>query len=160
MRKEQTEWIGVELAAKAAAPNGAEETVLPGGYLVRRESWQDSRIADPTGRRLAVVVDRSYSMRAVRDELHACLEESVRIGRDNDVDVYFTSAATRGEPGLRVDDPASALGKPLLLFMERKLSAFLPVKAKGRFSGGEPRKLEPGTGSCLQGRIGSTIARS
>jgi putative PEP-CTERM system integral membrane protein len=118
VRAEQTEWIGLELpvTVKGAASDGVEEAVLPGGYLVRREPWQDHRVTQPTGRKLAVVVDRSYSMRAVADEVRASLQEAVRLGRDNDVDVYFTSAATRGEPGLRMDDPASALAKPLLCF--------------------------------------------
>jgi putative PEP-CTERM system integral membrane protein len=116
LHAEQTEWVGLDLPVKGAASDGTEEAVLPGGYLVRREPWQDNGVTHPTGQKIAVVVDRSYSMLAVRDELRAGLEEAVRMGRDNDVDVYFTSAVSRGEPALRIDDPGSALARPLLLF--------------------------------------------
>ncbi|MEQ8273648.1 MAG: TIGR02921 family PEP-CTERM protein [Deltaproteobacteria bacterium] len=60
------------------------------------------------GRNYAVVLDRSYSMHEVEDELDdafAWLRENV-YPRSN-VDVYLTAAPTRGAPAQRVDDATS-----------------------------------------------------
>lgn len=125
VRREQPEWVGIDLPAPNRPNDEARQAVLPGGYVVRRELRPQRGMPAITGQRLAVVVDRSYSMNEVRAELRATLSEVARLGHHNDVDVYLTSAASRGEPALRVDDPGTALDRPLLCFGGGNLQQWL-----------------------------------
>ncbi|HNN94312.1 MAG TPA: TIGR02921 family PEP-CTERM protein [Pseudomonadota bacterium] len=59
----------------------------------------------PAGRTLAVVVDRSRSMSRVQAEAESALRTLVAVAGQNDLDFYLTSAPTRGEPAVRIDDP-------------------------------------------------------
>ncbi len=114
-RGEQEEWVGLALPARSAA-YVAQEAILPGGFLLRREPLEVGRLALPTGQRLAVVVDRSFSMTRVKKELREALASLAQLERDNDVDLYLTSAATRGEPPSRVQDVATAGDRPLAVY--------------------------------------------
>lgn len=56
------------------------------------------RPGPPQGQRLALVIDRSYSMRHVQDELQEALEVvRQQLEPGNTIDVLLTSAETRGE---------------------------------------------------------------
>jgi len=125
IRREQDEWVGLDLPAKGIAADLVEEAVLPGGHLVRREPLHPEQLVSPSGGRFAVVVDRSYSMGAVRDELQGTLSGLAALGRQNDIDCYFSSASSRGEPAAREDDMAVALRKPLLFFGGGSLKQWL-----------------------------------
>jgi putative PEP-CTERM system integral membrane protein len=59
----------------------------------------------PTGKRFALVLDRSYSMRAHATEAAAAFDQAVRaLSPANEVHLYLTSAPTRGEAPRRLDD--------------------------------------------------------
>jgi putative PEP-CTERM system integral membrane protein len=124
-KQEQEEWTLVDLTAKSSSADVANEAVVGGDYLVRREPLQPGRLASPRGERLAIVVDRSYSMSAVRKELKVTLAEVAGLARDNHVDVYFTSSSTRGEAAERIDDIATAVRKPLSFFGGGSLKEWL-----------------------------------
>jgi putative PEP-CTERM system integral membrane protein len=125
LRRAQDEWVGLDLPAGAGSDADVQQAVLAGGYLVRRELRPDLGQLEPKGQRLAVIVDRSYSMDRVRDELAASLAELLRLGRSNDLDVYLSSARSRGEPALRIDDPGTAVARPLLCFGGGNLKTWL-----------------------------------
>jgi putative PEP-CTERM system integral membrane protein len=62
----------------------------------------------PSGRRLAVVLDRSYSMRPQAERVAAAMDFiHARVEPANDVDLYLTAAPSRGEPPRRLDDPGA-----------------------------------------------------
>lgn len=126
LRREQEEWVGVPLPAEDQVMIAAtQEAVLPGGRLIRREPLQPGRIAAPKGERFAIVVDRSFSMSRVEDEVKQSLAAIASVGKENDVDMYLTSAATRGETPERVDDLASVGSRPLLFFGAGSLKQLL-----------------------------------
>jgi putative PEP-CTERM system integral membrane protein len=137
VRPDQEEWVGARLPAHQTTPSVTEEAVLPGGYLVRREPFQPNQLPDPKGQRFAIVVDRSYSMATVREELEGTLAEIERLGKGNVLDFYLTSAATRGEPAERVD--TTALGKPLQFFgggsLKQWLRQFDKLRANSEYHG-------------------------
>ena len=139
VRPDQDEWVGARLPAHQATPAATEEAVLPGGYLVRREPFQSDQLPIPRGKKFAIVVDRSYSMATVREELEGTLAEIERLGKGNDLDVYFTSAATRGEPAERVDNQTTALHRPLQFFgggsLKQWLRQFDKLRADSQYHG-------------------------
>ncbi len=58
----------------------------------------------PVGKRFAVVLDRSYSMRAHAGEAAAAVEQvRAALAVGNEVHLYLTSAPSRGEPARRID---------------------------------------------------------
>jgi putative PEP-CTERM system integral membrane protein len=59
----------------------------------------------PAGKRFALVLDRSYSMRAHAEEAAAALDRvRTTLAAQNEVHLYLTSAPLRGEPPRRLDD--------------------------------------------------------
>ncbi len=110
------------------APRGAEwlPASLPARYL-RRPRAQAFEIAGepiravplglaegeaapaiPSGKRYAVIVDRSRSMAARATELAAAMDYlRARVAPRNDLDLYLTASPVRGEPPARLDDPSA-----------------------------------------------------
>lgn len=58
----------------------------------------------PAGLRLAVVLDRSYSMRAHAAAAAEALDRLRALAAGNELHLYLTSAPSRGEPPRRLDD--------------------------------------------------------
>jgi putative PEP-CTERM system integral membrane protein len=90
-----------------AAPAEEHRIDLDNGFVVRAVPVSTGPKVLPSGRRYAVVVDRSRSM-AERagdvEEAYAWLLESVH--PHDDLDVYLTAGRNAGEP-VRLDDPAA-----------------------------------------------------
>ncbi len=107
-------WLERQLPAPMTRRDHAHR--LEGGTTVRVVPLEDAGVALPSGRRYAVVLDRSFSMERVRDELAASivwLRDEIEPG--NDVDLYLTSATTRGEQP-RVVEHTSELDERSMVF--------------------------------------------
>ena len=99
-------WLPPSIPAKAKAPRELRARIDAGTVIVARP--EPAPVALPGGKRLAVVVDRSFSMSPRARDLTAALTfVRERVARDNDVDLYLTSATSRGEPASRVEDPGA-----------------------------------------------------
>lgn len=131
-------WMPAAPPASRAAPVGHE--VVLGGVRVRAEPAERPQV-QPSGRRLAVVVDRSRSMARHRDELERVLARLLGpVAADNDVDLYLTSATSRGEAPRRVDEPRWPLGEEDLLAFGGQSAAHLlrqleQLRGEARYDG-------------------------
>jgi putative PEP-CTERM system integral membrane protein len=94
-------WMPEDVPARSA-PRGPAEVVLA-GHRVKRVSVDSLPSAPLRGRRLAIVVDRSYSMGRVREPLLQALRTIRDLSADNEVDYYLGASAVRGEPPARLD---------------------------------------------------------
>jgi putative PEP-CTERM system integral membrane protein len=101
------------LAADAWLPASypAPARVIPREHVARLDEAtvvvatpEPAPTALPAGQRLAVVLDRSYSMRAHAAEAAAALDRLRALAAGNTLHLYLTSAPSRGEPPRRLDD--------------------------------------------------------
>ena len=131
-------WLPPSIPAKAKAPRELRARIDAGTVIVARP--EPAPVALPAGKRLAVVVDRSFSMSPRARDLTAALGfVRDRVARDNDVDLYLTSAASRGEPASRVDDPG-ALDPASIVFYGGQdpadlLSQFAELRGEAAYDG-------------------------
>ncbi|MGB7417054.1 MAG: TIGR02921 family PEP-CTERM protein [Thermosynechococcaceae cyanobacterium] len=99
--KGNDQWLPASLPADAA-PTQPVQAKLPGGYVVVKPmAANDYQL--PTGKRFAVILDRSYSMDAHRTELENSfqwLEETLLT--DNTADLYLTNTGT--SPAQKISD--------------------------------------------------------
>jgi putative PEP-CTERM system integral membrane protein len=90
----------------------AHAGVTPGEHRVRLDDAtvlvatpEAAPTAAPSGLRLAVVLDRSYSMRAQAGRVVTAMDWiRARVATKNDVELYLTSAPSRGEPPTRLSE--------------------------------------------------------
>lgn len=115
-------WLPERLAG--VSPPVAHTAVVD-GVLVQAQPLTGAPGALPQGRALAVVLDRSYSMHKVAKEAAAALRQIQALAATNDVDVYLTSSPVRGEPPLRVDEPAALPPSATLFYGHDRLDAML-----------------------------------
>ena len=98
------EWLPAALPAAGVSDLPQDHrSDFPGGRSVVVQpvpaGWQP---AFPAGARLAVVIDRSYSMQPHADQLDAALQQLRDLPGEPQVDLYLTAAEFRGEAPRRV----------------------------------------------------------
>jgi putative PEP-CTERM system integral membrane protein len=94
-------WWPEALPMAQPRPDGDLQVSLHAGMAVRFRP-APGRLAPPRGRRVLVVVDRSYSMVRVQEALRDTLDAlSARLGPGNTLDALLPSAAVRAEATLR-----------------------------------------------------------
>lgn len=95
-------WLPPSLPIARPAPRTPFSVVFPGGVAIRGEPVESASFGRPGGgRRYAVVVDRSRSMEARRAAVRDAFETLTSLAREDEVDVYLTASAWRGEPARR-----------------------------------------------------------
>lgn len=127
------DWLPAGLPGAGAAQR--HELRLLDGALVVAEPTAGA--APVKGKRLAVVLDRSYSMERVRAEVEAALQR-LRAG-DNQVDLYLSASQSRGEGPLRVA-AGGALPAGATLFygggrLREVIDQFLALRGAERYDG-------------------------
>lgn len=110
-------WLPPLLPATNVITRTTHRFDLPGGETVLAQPIDRTALpAVPNDVRIAVVVDRSRSMRELGQEVQAALSEFKTLARrGNAVDVYLTASKYRGEPATRV--PLDAIDPNTLTFM-------------------------------------------
>ncbi len=96
------EWLPASIPAEGAQASQPVQTKLPGGYVTAKPlAAQDYQL--PQGKRLAFILDRSYSMDAHRKELEDTVQWlQEKLLMDNTADLYLTNEG--GKPAQLVND--------------------------------------------------------
>lgn len=92
-------WLPDAITPSGAVERASHRVDFPDGVsVVARPAAETSMAALPSDLRLAIVLDRSYSMRVRADEVRQTLDSLKQMaGSAPDVDVYLTASAYRGE---------------------------------------------------------------
>jgi putative PEP-CTERM system integral membrane protein len=100
-------WMPEFLPATNPPPGTAHQVTLPGDYQISAQPLTDSDYVLPQGKRIAVILDRSYSMRSHGKEVTETVNWLKQNGfadnrfDNNDADIYLT--ASPGAIPLRLD---------------------------------------------------------
>jgi putative PEP-CTERM system integral membrane protein len=123
--REDQDWVIPDEGLREVTAAPSLTVALADGRVLQRES-RPGVLGDWTGRRLAVVVDRSFSMGRRERELRAELDfvDRTLAGR-SDVDLFLTSSPLRGEPARRLEHARALARTPLLFFGGSSLGAML-----------------------------------
>ena len=104
MQVDMDAWLPESVAVVEASPAQAHRVDFSNGESVL--AWPVSQIAPvqlPTGLRLAVVVDRSYSMMAHQEAVSVALARLEELANEGaSINLYLTSSEFRGEPPSRI----------------------------------------------------------
>lgn len=107
-----------------ASPPTSHRAVID-GVLVQAQPVEQPPERPLSHRSLAVILDRSLSMQRVARDAEETLRTLRGLAASNDLDYYLSSAATRGEPALRIDDPERLPASALLFFGGDRLYSML-----------------------------------
>ncbi len=111
---EDETWLPTAVPATFAVERQAHRVALPDGRVMLAAPMQNLP-AIPTGRRIALVLDRSYSMAAIQEDVQTELEALRSLmGSNTAVDVILTASSLRGEEPAR--KPFSQLDDADLFF--------------------------------------------
>ena len=98
-------WLPPSIAARGPTTPREERVKIDASTVITMRP-EAAPTAPLRGKRVAVVLDRSYSMRAQADRVVASLAWiREKVEPSNDVDLYLASAPSRGEAPRRLDDP-------------------------------------------------------
>jgi len=97
------DWLPKSLSPSAPVTSERHQTYFPSGYSVSATPISQVELPNlPSDLRLAIVLDRSYSMRLYSEEVNRTLNDLKNIPLEN-ADVYLTASSYRGEEPTLID---------------------------------------------------------